>query len=224
MASTNQPPHSALLETWLNATLSCPSRRECNSKSNHHHDPSADDRLYACWRLQTCGSCLSSSARCGWCPYSSTCVPLPPLSSTPLRLAPLAPLAHPHICPFAPERWELRTKSFGRESCNVSTTTALTAVVAFLVGAAAVFVVLALVGVVVWVMRAGRRARNGVQVVVVEGNGAGEAWREEEVWVRKGRGRGRRRWFGVRKVNGDGEDGERSALLGGGGGGNGRRN
>lgn len=199
-----------VLEKWFNQTLSSATWRRGRHRGSPDgsRDPDFDDRLYRCWRLQTCGSCLSSDARCGWCPYSSTCIPLPSTSDMPLRWAPLTPLNHAHICPFDPERFELRTKSFGRESCNVSTTTVLTAVVSFLCGIAAVFVVLGLAWVVVRLFKAGRRARNGIKVLIVESGLPGDSWREERVWVRRGRN-----WRGRMAV--EEADEERRALLGG---------
>lgn len=62
-----------VLEEWFNQTLSSATWRRGRHRGSPDgpRDPDFDDRLYRCWRLQTCGSCLSSDARCGWCPYVS---------------------------------------------------------------------------------------------------------------------------------------------------------
>ncbi|KAK8173447.1 hypothetical protein IWX90DRAFT_142217 [Phyllosticta citrichinensis] len=176
-----------------------------------------DEQLRRCWRLQTCGSCLSEGdgRSCGWCPWSSTCVALP-TSPRSLPLI-LLPLAHRNICSQPSERFELRTKSFGRDSCNVSTLTVLTAVVAAVSGVALVFLAWALwrVGGGLW--RSWREARGGTELLVEDEGACGQrrTWR---VWERgdgKGGWRGvvrRWKWLASGKRE-DSADAERRALL-----------
>ncbi|KAK7541500.1 hypothetical protein IWX49DRAFT_181522 [Phyllosticta citricarpa] len=183
------------------------------------NDP--DEQLRRCWRLQMCGSCLSegNGRACGWCPLSSTCVALP---TTPRSLPLiLLPLAHPNICSQPAERFELRTQSFGRESCNVSTLTLLTAIIAALCGVALVFLAWALwrVGGGLW--RGWREARGGTELLVEEESVDGQRRRAWRVWERgsgKGGWRGflrRWKWLMSGKREEDvGEDAERRALLG----------
>lgn len=64
------------LEAWFNQTLLSPSSPPSRpgrrgGRRVDATDPEWDERLVRCWRLQSCGSCLSSDARCGWCPYVS---------------------------------------------------------------------------------------------------------------------------------------------------------
>ncbi|KAH8150125.1 uncharacterized protein LAJ45_05811 [Morchella importuna] len=97
------------------------------------YDP---ERLFQhCWRRNSCGECLKTHMPCGWCPTSQACVPV--FSGL------FTPLGDPKVCPMSSERFELRTKPLG---CNVSTVTALTAVVS-------VFSTLLLVGIIFVVVR-----------------------------------------------------------------------
>ncbi|KAI1078267.1 hypothetical protein F5B20DRAFT_234379 [Whalleya microplaca] len=81
-----------------------------------------DAHLLRCWAIQNCQGCLEQTD-CSWCPFSWTCNPNP----SPQPLIPLlAPAFHENICPHWAERWELRARPLG---CQVSTITALTAVV-----------------------------------------------------------------------------------------------
>ncbi|KAK8187304.1 hypothetical protein IWZ00DRAFT_511213 [Phyllosticta capitalensis] len=181
-----------------------------------------DEQVRRCWRLGTCGSCLSEGggSTCGWCPLSSTCIPLPPSHSLPLILL---PLAHPNICSQPSERFELRTKSFGRDSCNVSTLMVLTAVVAALCGVAAVFLAWAIwrVGSGAWRGWREASARDGTELVVGERGertwqpwerSGGKGWRGFAGtwwwWLKRGEVEGR-----VERENEE-ADAERRALLG----------
>ncbi|KAF4510552.1 hypothetical protein G6O67_002430 [Ophiocordyceps sinensis] len=78
--------------------------------------------LLRCWSHQDCRGCLADD-ECSWCPFTWACVP----NSHPIPL--LAPAYDTHVCPHPSEQWELRTRPFG---CRVSTTTSLSALVAFL--------------------------------------------------------------------------------------------
>lgn len=151
---------------------------------------------------------------------SSTCIPLPPSHSLPLILL---PLAHPNICSQPSERFELRTKSFGRDSCNVSTLMVLTAVVAALCGVAAVFLAWAIwrVGSGAWRGWREASARDGTELVVGERGertwqpwerSGGKGWRGFAGtwwwWLKRGEVEGR-----VERENEE-ADAERRALLG----------
>ncbi|KAH9998049.1 hypothetical protein F4779DRAFT_168868 [Xylariaceae sp. FL0662B] len=81
---------------------------------------SDDAHLLRCWAIQNCRGCLAQTD-CSWCPFSWTCMP------NNHRVALLAPAWDEHVCPHWAERWELRTRPLG---CQVSTITALTALVA----------------------------------------------------------------------------------------------
>lgn len=91
-----------------------------------------EDRLTACWRIQSCSRCINSEHRCGWCPASGICIPAASL---------LEPVVNKNICPFSGERFELRTGALG---CHCSTTTLITFVVTVFVTIAALFVLYSL--------------------------------------------------------------------------------
>ncbi|KAF2841335.1 hypothetical protein M501DRAFT_545851 [Patellaria atrata CBS 101060] len=171
------------------------------------------ERLRKCWRIQSCGRCLSNDARCGWCPYSSTCLPLPSTHNPSI----LTPLTHP-LCPLRPERYELRTRALGCD-CSTYTLLAILITVASTIGAGL------LLWLLVWLLRklwrgmkgAGLGRSGGWEMRVVEGSWGGWLVREG-VWVRGGKEDGEegRQWWGggkERREDGDGE-GERRPLLG----------
>ncbi|KAK9449878.1 uncharacterized protein V1518DRAFT_414945 [Limtongia smithiae] len=90
---------------------------------------SPDQYIQECLSLSSsCKACISSfSGRpCGWCPFSQTCVP------DPSHLGLLAPTRDSHICPFAGEQYEFRSRAFG---CSVSAITLWSSVISFIVGA-----------------------------------------------------------------------------------------
>ena len=87
----------------------------------------SEDRLAACWRIQSCYDCVDSKYGCGWCSVSAICIPASSL---------LEPIVNNNICPYSEERFELRTKALG---CNCSTTTFLSVVVTVFVTIATLF-------------------------------------------------------------------------------------
>jgi len=130
----------------------------------------SDEDFLKCWRLQSCGSCLSSDDNCGWCPYSSLCVPLPKNGHL------LSPIWYDDICPFPwQERWELRTSTFG---CNCSTTTFLAALITCLSTLLSLLLLWVIVKLCILIFKMVRGARTGW---VVE---EGEEGRREYSWVR----------------------------------------
>ncbi|XTI87189.1 hypothetical protein V2W45_1519882 [Cenococcum geophilum] len=133
------------------------------------------ERLRQCWGVLDCGDCLKSQWHCGWCPLSNTCLPLP-LTPAARALPLLSPLAHPTICAFSSERFELRTGGLG---CAVSTLTFLTCVVTIFCTLAAILLGWAAVRLGVWVGGVWK-ARKGGWVQYADGRG--------EVWVRRGEG------------------------------------
>lgn len=88
----------------------------------------SEDRLAACWRIQSCDGCVNSRYGCGWCPVSAICIPASSL---------LEPVVDNNICPYPEERFELRTRALG---CKCSTTTFISVVVSVFVTIATLFV------------------------------------------------------------------------------------
>ncbi|KAF2455603.1 hypothetical protein BDY21DRAFT_68575 [Lineolata rhizophorae] len=212
---------SALAAAVL-AESGTPPPRRTNASELISGDPEWDGRLYQCWRIQSCGACLGSSAGCGWCATSSTCLPLPS-PRRPLRL--LAPLSNPRICGDPSDRYELRTAGLG---CAVSTRTFVTAFLTSLCTLAAVVVLIGAWKLGRWAVAAWTKMGNGV---VLYGDGSWGVWKRSKqrwgwgswkVWDwGRGGGRGgdgeatagRRRWWGGWKMRGNGEEEERRRLL-----------
>lgn len=131
---------------------------------------SPNDRLAACWRINNCNACINSNTGCGWCPYSSTCIPTTGI---------LEPITRRGVCPWANERYELRTKTFG---CACSTTTLLSIIVTIFATLAA-FALLYVFGILVWRLNKtlGTGSWGGVEVEL-KSDGA----RVERQWYRGG--------------------------------------
>lgn len=158
-------------------------------------------------------------------PKSNTCLPLP-LTPAARALPLLSPLAHPTICAFSSERFELRTGGLG---CAVSTLTFLACVVTIFCTLAATLLGWAAVRLGVWVGGVWK-ARKGGWVRYADGRE--EVWvRRREgwwVWWRRVRGKARgeevvegeggegtRAWWWKWRRGGEGGSGEERPLLGG---------
>lgn len=102
----------------------------------------SQDLFKACFRLQTCETCLSSTYPCSWCTTSQVCVP-----NTHFRypFAILAPIKYEDICPLSwRERWEMRAKPFSCRCSSMTLVSVVVAVVATLVGILLIYALIVL--------------------------------------------------------------------------------
>lgn len=107
---------------------------------------------------------------------SNTCLPLP-LTPFARAIPLLSPIAHPNICAFSSERFELRTSGLG---CGVSTITFLTCIVTIFSTILAIILGWLSVKLGIWMKAAWKTRRGGW---VVYGDGSGEVWvRRREGW------------------------------------------
>lgn len=116
---------------------------------NASTSPGSDLELFfACFRQQSCDSCLASEWPCSWCMTSQVCVPN---NRTQYPFQILAPIKYEDICPLKwRERWEMRAKPF---SCRCSTMTLISVVVAVLSTIAAILLLELFVIFIRWLIR-----------------------------------------------------------------------